>query len=239
MSGPSNRSVYGRGIRDALPFVLVVGPFAFLFAVVSAEAGLNLLEIFSFSFIVVAGASQLAALSVLQDNGTALLAIFAGLAVNMRMAMYSASLTPWLGSLPPLRRMFAAYLMIDQTYALSITRYEQSPEWSLRTRLAYYLGTATTIMPVWYVTTTVGAVTGQSVPESLALDFAMPIAFLALIGPALRTAAHAAAALVSVVASLLLAGLPSGSGLLIAALLAMMTGAQVERWMERRRGTAA
>ncbi|MGZ9809113.1 AzlC family ABC transporter permease [Pseudoroseicyclus sp. H15] len=239
MSEPSTGSIFGRGVRDALPFVIVVGPFAFLFGVVSAEAGLNLLEIFSFSFIVVAGASQLAALSVLQDHGTALIAIITGFAVNLRMAMYSASLTPWLGGLPPLKRMFAAYLMVDQTYALSMVRYEQNPGWSLGQRLGYYLGTASVIMPVWYVTTIIGALTGQNVPDSFALDFAMPIAFLSLIAPALRTPAHIAAAFVSIVFALLLAGLPSGFGLLISAVLAMMAGAQVELWMERRKGAAA
>ncbi|WP_373355467.1 AzlC family ABC transporter permease [Pseudoroseicyclus sp. CXY001] len=234
MSETTLRSTYLLGLRDALPFILVVAPFAFLFGVVSAEAGLNLVEIFSFSFIVVAGASQLSALSVLQDNGTALVAIITGLAVNLRMAMYSASLTPWLGALPLWQRGFASYLMVDQTYALSIFRYEESPGWTLGQRLRYYLGTATIIMPVWYVVTIVGALTGQNVPESFALDFAMPIAFLSLIAPALRTLAHVAAAFTSVVMALLLAGLPSGFGLLIAGVLAMMAGAQVEQWMERR-----
>ena len=60
----------------------------------------------------------------------------------------------------------------------------------------------------------------------VSLDFAMPITFIAMIAPMLRTAAHLAACFVAVLAALLLAGLPSGLGLLIAAPLGMAARAQ-------------
>ena len=46
--------------------------------------------------------------------------------------------------------------------------------------------------------------------------------------------AHVAAAAVSVSVGLALVGMPAGTGLLIAAGSAMLTGALVEVWMERR-----
>jgi hypothetical protein len=55
-----------------------------------------------------------------------------------------------------------------------------------------------------------------------------------MVAPMLRTVAHVAAAGVSVAGALVLAGLPAGTGLLVAALAAMATGAAVERAMERR-----
>ena len=60
------------------------------------------------------------------------------------------------------------------------------------------------------------------------------VPFATLVAPMLRTLAHVAAALVSIVVSLLLIGLPSGSGLLIAAFCAMVAGVLVETWMERK-----
>ena len=51
----------------------------------------------------------------------------------------------------------------------------------------------------------------------------------------LRTLAHVAAALTSVIAALLLAGLPYSLGLLVAGLLAMIVGSVVEVWLARRR----
>jgi predicted branched-subunit amino acid permease len=78
-------------------------------------------------------------------------------------------------------------------------------------------------------------VAGAAIPPELALDFAVPITFLAIVGPALRSLPHVAAALVSVVGWLALAWLPYNLWLFIAALLAMVTGALVEAWQERRR----
>jgi predicted branched-subunit amino acid permease len=68
----------------------------------------------------------------------------------------------------------------------------------------------------------------------MAIDFAVPVTFIALFAPALRTLPHLAAALVSVAAALIFAGLPYSTGVLVAAGLAMVTGAEVERWQERR-----
>ena len=75
---------------------------------------------------------------------------------------------------------------------------------------------------------------GTAIPPEFALDFAVPITFLAMIAPLLRTPAHIAAAFVSIAVTLALAFLPYNTGLLIAAVAAMVTGAQVEIWTERR-----
>ncbi|MEO0372643.1 MAG: branched-chain amino acid ABC transporter permease, partial [Pseudomonadota bacterium] len=75
----------------------------------------------------------------------------------------------------------------------------------------------------------VGALIGTSIPESLAIDFALPICFLAIITPMLRTRAHLAAALVSIVLALVFAWLPYNLGLMVAGIAGMMTGAEIER----------
>jgi predicted branched-subunit amino acid permease len=96
-------------------------------------------------------------------------------------------------------------------------------------KLAYFSGTVAAVCPFWYIFTLVGALIGESIPDSLALDFAVPITFLALITPMLRSRAHVAAALVSIVMALLFAWLPFNLGLLVAGITAMMTGAEIER----------
>jgi predicted branched-subunit amino acid permease len=75
----------------------------------------------------------------------------------------------------------------------------------------------------------VGAALGGRIPESWSLDFALPLAFLALVGPMLKTPAHVTAALVSVAAALVFAWMPWNLGLIVAAVLAMVAGAEVER----------
>ena len=70
------------------------------------------------------------------------------------------------------------------------------------------------------------------VPDWLALDFAMPIAFIALVAPALRTVPQVATAFIAAMLALVLAPVPYGLGLIIAAIIALLLGAELERRME-------
>jgi predicted branched-subunit amino acid permease len=234
----TTKSIFLQGARDAAPFVLVVGPFALLFGVVAAEAGLNVVEALTFSVAVIAGAAQFTALQLMVDDVPTVVVLVSALAVNLRMAMYSASLTPYLGEASLRQRALAAYFIVDQSYGCSVLKYEQNPHWTIGQKLAYFWGTVAPVCPFWYVFTVVGAMLGNSIPEGLALDFALPITFLAIIMPMLRTPAHVAAALVSVIAALVFAFLPYNLGLLVAGILGMVTGAEVERRSAARAGDA-
>lgn len=221
------------GFRHGAPFLLVIVPFGALFGVVGTEAGLNLAQVMGFTVVVIAGAAQFAAVQLLTENAPVLIVLITALAVNLRMAMYSASLTPYLGKAPVWKRAVVAYFLVDQAYAVGMNQYDSKPEMTVAQRLSYFFGVITPICPIWYGATLAGALLGQSIPPEYALDFAVPITFLALIAPGLRTPAHVAAAFVAVVLALALAGLPYNLGMLIAALAAMATGAQVELWQER------
>lgn len=234
MSTSIPKTSYWDGFRDGLPFLLVVSPFALLFGVVATEAGLNIAEIMSFSVLVIAGAAQFTALQLMLENAPVIVVLASALAVNLRMAMYSASLAAHIGKAPMWQKAVVAYFTVDQSYALSILKYEREPAMTLSQKLAYFLGTVTPVAPMWYAMTLAGALIGTAIPEEFALDFAVPITFIALVAPALRTAAHVVAALVSISLALIFAGLPYNLGLMVAAVAAMMAGAQTELWMERR-----
>lgn len=229
------RRAFWTGVRNGGPFVLIVAPFGLVFGVVATEAGLNVAQTMAFSIAVIAGAAQLTAVQLMTDNAPVIIVLVTALAVNLRMAMYSASLTPHLGQAPLWQRALIAYLMVDQVYALSSLRYDQSPDWSTAAKASFYFGAVALICPVWYLGTLGGAVLGSQIPGWVPIGAAVPIAFIALIGPMLRTLAHVAAALVSVTGALALAFLPYSLGLLVAALAAMGTGAAVEVWQHNRR----
>ena len=228
------RSYYWQGFRAGAPFILVVAPFGLLFGVVATEAGLDLLQTMSMTVLVIAGAAQFAAVHLMVEGAPEFVAILTGLAVNMRMAMYSASMAPHLGQSEAWKRVIVAYFLVDQTYATSILKYADKPDMSLDQKLAFFFGSVTPICPIWYLFTFVGAVAGSAIPPQYALDFAVPITFIALVGPALRSLPHLAAAFVSVAAALALAWMPFNLWLLIAAILAMITGAFIEKRMEVR-----
>lgn len=233
MTTDFDRFSYWRGVRDGLPFILVVGPFALLFGVVATEAGLSLFETMTFAITVVAGAAQFTALQLMSENAPTFVVIASALAVNLRLAMYSASLTPHLGALPLWRRALAAYFLVDQNYALASARFDRQPDMTTGQKFAYFMGAVTPVAPNWYLWTLIGAWIGKSIPPELALDFAVPITFLAMLGPMLRTGAHVAAALVAVACALIFAFVPYNLGLILAGIAGMMTGARVELWMEK------
>jgi len=228
MAVASTKSVYWRGFRDSVPFIIVVLPFALVFGVLATEAGLNLSQVMGFSVVVIAGAAQLTALQLMSENAPTIVILASALAVNLRMAMYSASLAPHLGPASLWKRAFVSYLLVDQSFALASLKYEAEPEMTLSLKLTYFFGVISPIVPVWYGFTYVGAVLGSAIPSDFGIELAVPIAFIALIGPALRTVAHVIAALVSVVAVLLLAWVPYNLDLIIAGLFGMMAGARVE-----------
>jgi len=151
------------------------------------------------------------------------------------MAMYSASLAPHVGRAPTWKKALLAYFMADQPYAVAHEDYEANPARPLGGKLAIFFGAATPICGSWYVATLAGAMLGQAIPPEFALDFAVPITFLAIVAPLMRSLPHLVAAGVSVAGTLALSFVPNGMGLLIAALAAMAAGAQTETWLARRR----
>ena len=237
MASTTTKSYFWQGLRDGLPFILVIAPFSALFGVVATEAGLNVLETLSFSVVVIAGAAQFTAIQLMMDDTPTLIVILSALAVNLRMAIYSASLAPYLRDAKIWQRALVAYGTVDQSYALAIAKYEAEPAMNLRQRLAYFSGALAPVLPLWYGFTVIGAIGGQAVPDAWALDFAVPLTFLAMIGPMLRTLPHVVAAFVSIGAALGFAWVPFNLGLLIAAFLAMIAAVQSESYLERRQPT--
>lgn len=230
----TSRSAFWRGARDCGPFLFVAGPFGMLFGVVGTEAGLNIAQVMGFSVVIIAGASQFAALHLMQENAPTVIVLLSAIAVNLRMAMYSASLAPHLGGAPLWQRALVGYMNVDQTYAVSVLKYEATPHMTLSERVMYFFGTCLPIVPIWYVATLVGALLGQSIPTEWGLEFAVPVTFIAMVAPALRTPAHLAAAGASILLALAFAGLPYNLGLMPAGIGAMIVGAEVERRLGRR-----
>ena len=123
--------------------------------------------------------------------------------------MYSASLAPHIGAAPLWQRALAAYFL-DRP---DLRRRDQP----LRAAAAHERrredrATSSARRPPvcapWYFATWAGAVAGAAIPRALALDFAVPITFIAIVAPALRSLPHLAAAVVSVAVALALAWMP-------------------------------
>lgn len=228
------RRVFWRGFLDCAPFTIIVVPYAMLFGVVARDAGLAVYEVMAMSVLVIAGASQFTAVALMEEQAPVIIILLAALAVNMRMAMYSAALTPHLGHLRLWVRVLLAYTMVDQSFALSVRKYDEEPDMPPTAKAAYYFGALMAVAPLWYICTFLGAVIGQAIPPVFSLEFAVPVCFIAMTAPMLRSLPHVVAAFVSVVAAMLFSWMPYNLWLIAAALLAMLAGAQTEFYLKRK-----
>ena len=206
------KNYFQLGLKQALPFIFIVGPFGLVFGTIASNAGLSVIEALSFSVFVMAGSAQLTALQLMLDGSPTLIVVLSALAVNLRMMMYSASLTPYLGKAPLKQRILAAYSTLDQSYALSLQQFETEPQMTLQARMRFFLGAAAPVIPTWYISTFAGAFLGKSFPSELPLDFAIPLTFIALFAPLLRSAAHISAALSATIAAVLFSDIPFNLG---------------------------
>ena len=117
---------------------------------------------------------------------------------------------------------------------MSEIEFDRRPALTLAEKCAYFFGTMSLIFPVWIVSNIAGAQMGSAIPPEFALDFAVPITFLAMTAPSIRSVPHLAAGVVSVALALALLWLPYGSGLIVASAVGMAIGASLEFWQERR-----
>lgn len=225
-----------RGALQSMPFLLVLAPFAMLFGIMAKDIGFDLAQIMGMSGLVLAGASQLTLIQLMQQETPAFIVIISGLAVNMRMAMYSASMSQYFRQATAAQRAAIAYTLIDQTYVLAVNEYEKEPDMRLDQRLGYFLGAALMVVVPWLIMTYIGATLGDNIPtDNLGMDVTVPVMFIAMIAPSLRSLPHLVAATVSVIIALALHGLPAGLGLLIAAPCAMVAGALTEKHLSDRK----
>lgn len=224
-----------RGVLNSLPFYLVMVPFGILFGVIATEAGLSVAQVMGFSVAVLAGAAQITAVTLMTEEAPTIIILATSLAVNLRMGMYSAALVPLLGQAKLWQRALVAYWIFDQSYAVTAIEADKRKNMPLHERLGIFFGVAIPVSLLWYLGTYLGAVLGAQIPVELGFDFAVPVTFLALVAPLMRSIPHLCAALTSILGTLLLADLPFSSGLLVAAIFALMVGYLVERFIESRR----
>jgi len=219
----SRREDFMAGVTATTPVMLGVVPFGLIAGAAAIGAGLSFLQAVAFSIVVFAGASQLAMIDLLGQDAALIAVVGTALIINARMIMYSASLAPHVIDDDSRWRGLMAYLMTDQAFALSVTRYADGMDGVTRRRW-YYLGAAAPLWVVWQACTIIGAIVGTSVPGWLPLEFAVPLTFLALLVPALRTRAHAIAAGVGGGVATVGATLPYNLGLLMGALTGVGIG---------------
>ena len=226
----SKRSEFLNGIKGILPILLGVLPFGLIYGVSARSARLPVITAQAMSFIVFAGSAQFVTVQLISAGVPVLIIILTACLLNLRHALYSASVAPYVKRLPLRWKMLLAYVLTDEAYAVTIIHYRQDDEDASIMALKhwYFLGTGLTLWSVWQISTAIGILLGANVPANWSLDFTLPLTFIAIVVPALKTRAEWIAAGTAGVLAVLVAGLPLNLGLLVATLTGMAGGLILE-----------
>lgn len=213
------------GIRAQIPILLGVVPFGLIFGALALSASIPLLETQALSLFVFAGSAQFITAVLVAEGTPAFIIVLTILVVNLRHALYSASISPYTQHLPRRWKAILAWLLTDEAFVVASVRYRDKN--SAHTHW-FTFGTGLTLWAAWQVSTAAGIALGQVIPENSLLDFALPLTFIALLVPQLIDRPTWVAAAVSGFSAVLLSGLPYKLWVLVAALLGVAAGMVAE-----------
>ncbi len=191
-------------MRAALPLAPSPILFGLSYGVLADATGFGSPAAVVMSATTFAGASQFAAVSVLDAGGTIAAAILAAIFLNARYMAISVTVA----SIFPggkLRRLVESQAIVDESWALSGRR--GSFEWPI------LVGSGLVFYGLWVGSTAAGTLIGGVLgdPNALGLDAAFAALFLALAVPYLRERrSREAAALAAVITLVLLPFAPAG-----------------------------
>jgi len=218
----TKRSEFFAGIKNVIPILMGAAPFGLIYGVSARSASIPVIAGQSMSFIVFAGSAQFITTQLIGASVPAGIIILTAFIVNLRHALYSASLTPYLKQLNTRWRLILAYLLTDEAYAVAIIHYQKPGDMSRKHW--YFLGAGLALWCTWQISTAVGIVLGTQVPANWSLDFALPLTFIALVVPSLKDRAGTAVAATAGIIAIFAAGMPFKLGLVVATVVGISIG---------------
>lgn len=225
-----NKDVLISGFKAMLPVTTGVFPFGAVMGTVAADAQLSFIQSFLMNFFVFAGASQLAAVDLMTKNAAILVVLLTGLIINLRFILYSAAMSPLVQKSSWLVKLSSSYFLTDQSYAVMSahqSRFKNDQE-----AVLFYFGSCLCMTLAWHLSVGLGFLFGNIAPAGLALDYAVPLSFVALVIPTLKNRKYIYVAVFSSVVSVLLYELPLKTGLIATALLSLV----LVTWLTKKTG---
>jgi len=228
MNASSSSQEFFLGVRDELPILVGVFPFGMIYGILALSMGMDAASTQAMSAIIFAGSAQFMTVQLVGLTTPAAVMIITAFVINLRHALYSASVAPYVKHLNPAWKTSLAYLLTDEAYAVTITHYQQDGD--LQHKHWYFLGSGLALWTSWQLSTAVGVFLGAQVPASWGLEFTLALTFIALVVPQIKDRPSLLSALTAGAVALLAAGLPYRLSLLTAAL----AGITVGLWSEKR-----
>ncbi len=202
--------------------MIAVIPFGMIYGALGLDAGLTPMQVQAMSIIVFAGSAQFIMAQLFALSSPVLVIIITAFLLNLRHALYSASVASYVKHLSARWRGTLAYLLTDEAYAVSIIHYRQPTE--TQYKHWFFLGSGLALWGSWQLSTAAGIFVGSLIPPGWPLEFFIPLTFIALVVPNLDERSSAIAALTGGLISVLAFGLPFNLGLIVAAFAGIGAG---------------
>jgi len=216
---------FWKGVLAQLPVQLGVIPFGLVFGVLGIASGLTATQTILMSSIIFGGASQVV-FAQLWSSGTSPIITGGSVAIiNMRHIIYSANVSFYISSLPLKWRIVLGYLLTDEAFAVSFQEFEN------KNKFAHYhlLGGGLTLWVFWQISTVIGVFLGANIPPYLNLEFAIPLTFIAVILPTLKSLAQISTAVTASIIAIFSQYLPYGLWIIVASISGMFVGGLISQ----------
>ena len=222
---------FSLGLGAVMPMLLGVAPFGVIYGVVALQSGIPALAAMAMSSIVFAGSAQFLLAQLVGAGAPLMLTVGAVGLVNLRHALYSASVAPILAHLPRRWKILLAYLLTDEAYAAAIPHLMVVKPNSPQLAQAHWIlfGSGFGLWAGWQLATLAGVLLGAQLPSNLGLEFALPLTFIAIVVPMVDSRPRLAAALAAGVVAIVLAAMPYKVGLFVAATAGLVAGVAMPR----------
>jgi len=215
------------GVRDEAPILIGVAPFGMIYGVLAVAAGISPFAAQAMSAVVFAGSAQFILAKLVAGGASVAVMVLTAFVVNLRHALYSASLAPYTANLGICWKVLLSYLLTDEAYAVTISRYRAHGD--ALYRHWYFFGAGLTLWSSWQLSSAVGVFLGGQIPAGWGLDFTLALTFIAIVVPLINDRATVYCTFAAAVAALCGAFLPMKLGIVAAA----SAGIAVGIWSDR------
>lgn len=215
------------GFQYTLPLLIGIAPFGMIYGVLAVKAGFPPAAAQAMSAILFAGSSQFMIVNLVAAGSPWPVVVLTAVVVNLRHALYSASLAPFLKHLPAGWKAVLAYVLVDEAYAVGIHYYER--EGSAGHQHWFLLGSGLAVWVCWQASTALGIFLGAQIPAEWSLDFTLALTFIAIVVPGLKDRPLLLSAVTAAMTAVAAHPLPYKLGLILAALAGIAAGLWSER----------
>jgi 4-azaleucine resistance transporter AzlC len=166
------------GAREISPLAIGVAVYGLAFGLLAAQASFDALQIGVMGGTVFAGGSQIVALQRIVAGAGAFAAVVAGIALNLRLLLVTASIRDVYAGRPFWQVALGAHVTTDENWALMLAERAKGR----RVGYWYLVGAGVCLLLVWCLATVLGVSFASAIPEprALGMDFAFTAAFIAI-----------------------------------------------------------